>query len=80
MGNLNVRDVPEQMHNELRHLARAERRSLRAEVIELLDGALALKRERARVSQLLDDIRRNRITLPPGSPTTDEMLREDRAR
>jgi len=80
MATLHVRDVPERMHDELRRLARAERRSLRAEVLELLDAALAQKRERARVSQLLEEIRSNRITLPPGSPTTDEMLREDRAR
>ena len=80
MATLHVRDVPKRMHDELRSLARAERRSLRAEVLELLDAALAQKRERQRVSKLLDEIRRNRITLPPGSPTTDEMLREDRAR
>jgi len=80
MATLHVRDVPKRMHDELRRLARAEHRSLRAEVLELLEAALAQKRERQRMSKVLADLDRLRFKLPPGSPTTDEMLREDRAR
>lgn len=80
MSDLCIRDFPASLHRELRRLAAAHNRSPSAEVIELLDVGLRRRRERARVPQLLDDIRRNRITLPPGSPTTAEMLRENRAR
>jgi hypothetical protein len=36
--------------------------------------------EAARVKEILDWIAANRVTPPPGTPDSTEMLREDRAR
>ncbi|MBM4031982.1 MAG: hypothetical protein FJ291_09375 [Planctomycetes bacterium] len=80
MARLYIRDVPPSLHHELRRLAAEHKRSISAEVIELLAQELAIRRKRAEVSKTLAGIKRTRFTLPPGSPTTDEMLREDRAR
>ena len=80
MPDLCIRDFPASIHRELRRLAAAHKRTLSEEVIELLDRELAMRRNRAQLSKTLAEIERLRFTLPPGSPTTDDMLREDRAR
>ena len=66
MAASHVCEVPEPLHNELRPVARAERWSLCAEVVPLLDGALMRKRSRARESNTLADLDRLRFKLPPG--------------
>lgn len=44
------------------------------------ESSRTLERTRARSAEALAALHRNRITLPPGSPTSTELLREDRDR
>jgi len=81
MPTLYVRNVPSELYEQLRHEAAAARRSLGAEAIELLRRSL---RARSGISldQFLEDADRIRAkhSLPAGSPTAAELIREDRDR
>ena len=82
MAILHVRRVPERMYGRLRSLAKARKRSLSAEVITLLDGALHDEEVNRSQAEVLTRIRRRllqRKPLPAGADTLT-MLREDRAR
>ena len=46
----------------------------------LLDAAVRQHEARARSGAILRRARRRRIKLPPGSPTAEELIREDRER
>jgi len=80
MAILHVRNVPEELYAELQRRAEAQRRSLSAEVITLLDWALD-QVERASTTTL-GAIRSRRFYNPTaaGAPDSTTLLREDRAR
>ncbi|HUT18631.1 MAG TPA: hypothetical protein VM366_05670 [Anaerolineae bacterium] len=80
MPILHVRNVPEELYAELQRRAEAQRRSLSAEVITLLDWALD-QVERASTTTLAS-IRSRRFYNPTaaGAPDSTTLLREDRAR
>ena len=80
MATLHVRNIPDGLHERLRDLAERENRSLSAEVVSLLDAAVRQHEARARSGAILRRARRRRIKLPPGSPTAEELIREDRER
>jgi plasmid stability protein len=80
MPNLQVRNVPPRLREKVRRLAKADNCSLSAEVVELLDQAVSQRQTRDRVAGLLADIKRNRFTPRPDTPTSTELVREDRAR
>ena len=80
MATLHIRSVPDDLHEQLRELARHSRRSLSAETIALLSEALARHQVSSRQAGLLGEIRRRRTHLPPGAPDSVELLREDRER
>lgn len=82
MPTLHVRDVPEEMYERIRRLALARNRSLGAEVVTLLDKALAQEEIRQSQAKLLTGIRRRRQKKPPNPKVPDSLvlLREDRAR
>jgi hypothetical protein len=44
------------------------------------ESSCTLERTRARSAEALAALQRGRITLPPGSPSATELLREDRDR
>jgi plasmid stability protein len=77
---LHVRNVPDQLYERLRRQAQAQNRSISAEVIVLLDRALA-GAERSQ-DEVLTNIRRRRLFNPleAGAPESTAILREDRAR
>jgi len=80
MAILHVRNVPDELYAELQRRAEAQRRSLSAEVITLLDWALE-QVERASTTTLASI--RSRRTFDPaaaGAPDSTALLREDRAR
>lgn len=80
MPILHVRNVPEDLHTRLKQRADAQRRSLSAEVITLLEWAIE---ETERVSALpLASIRQRRVFAPQaaGAPDSTTLLREDRER
>jgi plasmid stability protein len=80
MADLHLRDIPEELYERLRERARAENRSLSAEVITLLDSALQPP-ERPQ-AEILESINRRRFFRPAdvGAPDSLSLLREDRER
>ena len=80
MPILHVRNVPQELYLRLKQRAKAQRRSLSAEVIALLEWAT---QEVDRASELsLESIRRRRFFEPAsvGAPDSTTLLREDRER
>jgi plasmid stability protein len=80
MAVLHIRDVPEDLFEQLRMLAQEEQRSLSAQVIALLQQALNMETRRKQQAALLDEIRRRRFRPSAGVPDTLVFLREDRER
>jgi len=80
MTILHVRNVPEELHLRLQRRAEAQRRSLSAEVIMLLEWALTETEMASGVT--LEAIRRRRAFEPAaaGAPDSTTLLREDRER
>jgi plasmid stability protein len=78
MPTLHVRNVPEQLYDRLRQQAEEKNRSLSAEVITLLDQALA--EGRPSQAELLEAIRRRRFFNPAatGAPDSASQIRQDR--
>ena len=78
MPILHVRNVPEMLYVDLRRRAESQRRSLSAEVITLLEWAVA---EAERTSEMtLTSIRQRRSYDPAaaGAPDSTTLLRQDR--
>ncbi len=78
MPILHVRNVPEMLYVDLRRRADSQRRSLSAEVITLLEWAVA---EAERTSEMtLTSIRQRRSYDPAaaGAPDSTTLLRQDR--
>ena len=80
MSTLHIRSVPEDLYDQLQALARAHQRSLSAQVIALLERALADEYTRQAQGELLGAIRRRRFVPPVGAPDSTQLLREDRGR
>ena len=80
MSTLHVRNVPDELYEQIQQRARAQGRSISAEVISLLQYAM-LRSERTQ-AETLADIRRRRSYRPAdvGAPESVVLLREDRAR
>jgi len=82
MPILHVRNVPDVLYERLQTLARDEGRSLTAEVIALLDEAVARRETQRRAEAVLARIRREAgaRTLPDDWTDAVALLREDRRR
>jgi hypothetical protein len=80
MPTLHVHGVPDELYERLLARAQAGQRSLRDQVILLLNRALEQEAQRLEQKQNLVDIRRRRFTPPSTAPDVLEMLREDRVR
>ena len=80
MPTLHVRNVPDSIYERVRERAKAQNRSLSAEVVVLLDYALAATRHDQ--GELLAGIRRRRFLKPvaSGAPDAVTLLRQDRER
>lgn len=80
MATLHVRNVPDTLYERLREQAESQNRSLSAEVIILLDRALA--ESDSKQADILARIRRRRSFSPAavGAPDSTTLLREDRER
>lgn len=80
MPILHVRNVPDDLYNRIKIQAQAKNRSLSAEVILLLDRALA-EADHSQ-AEVLDNIRRRRFFRPAAAnaPDSATLLREDRGR
>ncbi len=80
MSTLHVRNVPDDLYEEIQRRAAEQRRSISSEVISLLRQAI--ERPDQSQAQLLAEIRRRRIYRPAehGAPDSATLLREDRQR
>ncbi|MCW5976910.1 MAG: hypothetical protein KIT09_02475 [Bryobacteraceae bacterium] len=83
MPTLYVENVPDDLYAALRARARQNRKSIAAEVIELLIENIPTANELARRKRLVNRARQLRSGTPPsGGPflSAEEMQREDRGR
>jgi plasmid stability protein len=80
MNTLHVRSIPENIYVRLQELAKTRNRSLSAQVVEMLSQALEEEELRLKQTATLTSIRRRRFTPSAKSPTSLELLHEDRNR
>jgi len=83
MPTLYVENVPDDIYEALRARAQARRKSISAEVLELLEQNIPTATELARRKELLNrarQIRSRRSSSSGPFPNTEEMQREDRHR
>ena len=83
MPTLYVENIPEDLYAALRKQAKLRRKSIAQEVISLLETHVSTPQELERRRQLLQKALRmsaRRASAPGPFPSTEEMLREDRAR
>jgi plasmid stability protein len=82
MPTLYVENVPEDLYEALRARAKSRRKSIAAEVIDLIAAQVPTRKEMARRRKILESFARIRAERPPSPgpfPTVEEMLREDRS-
>ena len=83
MATLYVENVPDDLYEALRNRARSQRRSIAAEVIQLLEWNIPtdkVLRSRRKAFAELTKLRTSRTPLPGPFPSSEEMIREDRER
>ena len=83
MATLYVENVPDEIYKALRKRARANRKSIAAEVISLLEQNVPTEAELKRRREFYDRLAELRARPPfsPGPfPSAEEMIREDRER
>jgi plasmid stability protein len=83
MPTLYVENVPKDLYEALRARARKKRSSIAAEVIALLKDNVPTPEELRRRKRAFEELMRLQASTPPGPgpfPSTEEMIREDRAR
>jgi plasmid stability protein len=83
MPTLYVENVRDDIYEALRARAQARRKSISAEVLELLEQNVPTAAELARRKEMLNrarQIRSRRSSSPGPFPTTEEMQGEDRHR
>jgi plasmid stability protein len=80
MSTLHVRNVPDALYERIQRRARAQGRSITAEVISLLERAVEEANDGQ--AEVLAEIRRRRFFNPSaaGAPDSTTLLREDRKR
>lgn len=74
---LHIRNVPQKVYDALRRRADEAGRSLNAEVIETLEGAVADDVDGEALMARLDALRREWLA-PPDAPKPEEIIRRDR--
>ena len=81
MSTLQVRDIPEDLYENLAKVAKMENRSIAQETIVLLRSALNLKEERqSRRKQVLKEIDDVHLENVEDFPAPELLIREDRDR
>jgi len=81
MPLLQVRDIPEDLYNELSKVAKQDNRSIAQETIVLLRTALKLDTERTKKRRtLLAEAKELNIDMQDTLPDPVELIREDRNR
>jgi plasmid stability protein len=81
MPTLYIENVPEDLYEAIRNRAKSERRSIAAEVLQLLERFFPTEKELQRRREFVERLERSRATIPAMSadgPDSTEMIREDR--
>ncbi|KAF0107405.1 MAG: hypothetical protein FD146_1883 [Anaerolineaceae bacterium] len=80
MNTLHVRSIPDDLYQRLRQFAQSRNRSLSAQVVTMLTRALEDEERQREQAKALASIRRRRFAPPAKSPSSLDLLREDRKR
>ncbi|HSP67306.1 MAG TPA: hypothetical protein VLN48_06240 [Bryobacteraceae bacterium] len=83
MSTLYVENIPDDLYDALRKQAKSRRKSIAQEVISLIEAHVSTPQELERRRQLLQKALRMSARRVPASapfPSTEELLRQDRAR
>ena len=83
MATLYVENVPDDLYRALRKRAKANRKSIAAEVIELLEEHIPTEAEMKRRRRIFQELAELRARPPIGEgpfPSAEEIVREDRER
>jgi plasmid stability protein len=83
MPTLYVENVPDALYKALRKQARLKRRSIAAEVIELIQDGVVTDEELKRRHRIAAELKKIRLSPSPRKgpfPSAEEMIREDRER
>lgn len=83
MATLYVENVPEELYDALRKRAHKNRKSIAAEVLELLEQFVPTEKElkaRREFIRRLERLRSKPSPSPGPFPSSEEMVREDRSR
>ena len=81
MASITIRDIPDELFERFKEIAKEDRRSVNAEVIEILDQTVQYRNLRAQRLRALDELAMIRASQPPSKEEdTLAMLREDRQR
>jgi plasmid stability protein len=83
MATLYVENVPDDLYEALRKRARSQRRSIAAEVRDLLEQNIPSAKELKRRQEFLLKLKRLRasaVRTEGTFPSSEEMIREDRSR
>ena len=79
LANLTIKDLPEDVHKELKKAARSQGRSLNSYIISLLELNVEERHRRKLMRQNREEFRKFMASLP-GTGDSTELLREDRDR
>jgi hypothetical protein len=77
--NLTVKNIPEPVYRAIKRVAKKNRRSLNAQIIETLEAEAAEAARRHRLSKLRKELERFPKALPP-LPDSAPLIRRDRER
>jgi plasmid stability protein len=80
MPVLHLQDVPLDLYQRLQRLAAAHQRTPEGEALALLQEHLRAAPPGPSQAELLADLKRRSFRLPPGTPDSVDLLREDRER
>jgi len=83
MPTLYVENIPEELYEALRNRARQHRKSMAAEILQLLEENLPTAAEIERRHQFLKKVEQLHATSPKTAekfPMAEDMVREDRDR
>ena len=81
MASITIRDIPDDLLERFKEIAKEDQRSINAEVIEILDQTVQHRNLKAQRLRALEDLARIRASQPPSKEeATLAMLREDRQR
>ena len=87
MATLHVRDVPDDLYEQIRQSAAEENRSISAQVVDLLEFAVQQAAATRKQRKILDSFRRRRLKYEKAAraagyeyPDVTQLIREDRER